>query len=145
MPRKKNPAAWDMPQSDSRKSHEFELERLKAQLYSSKQKIKQLEQKCRDISNSSKPSVDHHEQIMALEQAHKKTLKNMQQHINAKTKELQKLKEETKAQRLVVETSRLRQELKQRELVIDFLKKQAPDRDAINKELVRGQLDDSKG
>ena len=138
MPSRKPPAAWDMvPASgDSRKSREFEIEKLKAQLYSSQQKIKDLQHKCREASNKNRASVDHHEQIIALEQAHKRTIKNMQQHINAKTKELQKLQEETRAQRLVVETTRLKQELKSRELAIDFLKKRSSDRDAVNKELV---------
>ena len=48
------------------------------------------------------------------------------------------MREDTKAHRLVVETTRLKQELKMRELAVDFLKKQSSsDRDAINKELVR--------
>ena len=113
------------------------MERLKAQVAVSRQKIKDLQQKCRDATNRSRASVDHHEQILALEQAHKKTIKNMQQHINTKTRELEKLQEDTKAQRLVVETTRLKQELKQRELALDFLKKRSSDRDSLNKELVR--------
>ena len=69
---RKPPAAWDMPHDGSngsaKKSQLLEIEKLKAQLYSSRQKIKDLQQKCRDASNRSRASVDHHEQIIALEQ-----------------------------------------------------------------------------
>ena len=98
--------------------------------------VKDLQQKLRHATNTGKANVDHHEQIIALEQAHKRTIKQMTQSINAKTRELQKLQEETKAQRLVMETTRLKQELKQRELAIDFLKKRSSNRYAVNKELV---------
>jgi hypothetical protein len=118
-------------------SQEYEVERLKSQLYASQQKIKELSQKLRDATNSSRATSDHHQQIIALEQAHKRTVSQLTQHANAKTRELQKLQEETKPQRLVAETTRLKQQLKQRELAIDFLKKQLPSRDAVNRELVR--------